>query len=1052
MSKIKNKIMVLILAVFALASCFAAAGFPEKAKAEEATCPQDGTFEIVDKVSLKLNEDGGLRWILKASDEIYNYVKGNDNVEMGFVIAPKQLTDKVTDGNYYGMAQKIEIPVVLSKGYRLSDDASNWYFNGCVVEMLEANRELDYTAAAYIKNGDSVERQTAVNENSVNDFYNIANLSMLYSGEDYSEKMLGLSSYDWLGTEKFPIKVDTTEQYNSLVAKINADRDFSAKYIDIKSSVDTSKAALSDGKTLPSGAKCSTFADDAVKTTAPTSDDLIKDLVHLEGDSNKIKVYDQTEPNYVTTTKDGEKITALYFTKANAISEDEDSANNYGFSEFRIAVSGNIAKLSFDYRLIDSNTEKCFSLSDVKDKSYGMKSFLEYKHGSDYTNETKTAYGDTFFKADGLWHHVDFEREMSDMKAVLFKIYHLQGEFMVTNVQAIISHTHISDGITHYDVVNMKEYNLCTECGERMNETEHTHAAKDDNYGSDEGSHWKLCVCGEKVDEAAHTSDGETHYDLTDMKQYNLCKDCGAKINEKTHNHDYQTATEDGYECGCGTVVNPFDGLVKTKTTFYDSTKVSVSENSLFGGTEYVANGLSSGNSIGYGYGVGITSTGYFKEYYFALRVSQDVVMAEATQTPLAKGVWYVVKTTARTDSLGGWDFYVKQPNETEWKSMNVAAWRAGAYKDFNGKAEFTGFLYFATNAEKFDVEISEFYAKETIITESPFDGMDKLNLGYLKDYNAAETFFGDKKYVYNNVVSGTVIGADGVSVDSIGEQAIYKNVYFGVKATDEIAFLDGGSNIIKPAVEANVWSVVKLERKTLGWNLFIKEFGQNDYTQINIDTWKVGDNSSPTINGKAHANVFMQFKSVSGNDFGLEVTELYGELDSERAFSGMTKVQDSSLIDSAAKAAYTFGSENVYGVTGLKTGDGISLGSQYNISSDSNYAEYRFAFKITGEAVNSKNIIPIVSSNGGNTVKADVWYVMKVAKAEDASATKKWIVSVKVAGLDDSTFVTLNVDSWKEQSDTITPSILLMTWWIWENDAFAEYQFDFYATGIWAE
>lgn len=89
MSKIKNKIMVLILAVFALASCFAAAGFPEKAKAEEATCPQDGIFEIVDKVSLKLNEDGGLRWILKASDEIYNYVKGNDSVEMGFVVAPK---------------------------------------------------------------------------------------------------------------------------------------------------------------------------------------------------------------------------------------------------------------------------------------------------------------------------------------------------------------------------------------------------------------------------------------------------------------------------------------------------------------------------------------------------------------------------------------------------------------------------------------------------------------------------------------------------------------------------------------------------------------------------------------------------------------------------------------------------------------------------------------------------------------------------------------------------------------------------------------------------
>ena len=961
--------------------------------------------------------------------------------------------DKVTDGNYYGMAQKIEIPIVLSKGYRLSDDASNWYFNGCVVEMLEANRDLDYTAAAYIKNGESVERQTAVNENSVNDFYNIANLSMLYSGEDYSEKMLGLASYDWLGTEKFPIKVETTEQYNSLVTKINADRDFSAKYIDIKSSVDTSKAALSDGKTLPSGAKCSTFADDAVKTTAPTSDDLIKDLVHLEGDSNKIKVYDQTEPNYVTTTKDGEKITALYFTKANAISSNEDSANNYGFSEFRIAVSGNIAKLSFDYRLIDGNTEKCLNLS-TEDKSYGMKSFLEYKHAGTYTNETKTAYGDTFFKADGLWHHVDFEREMSDMNAVLFKIYHLQGEFMVTNVQAIISHTHISDGITHYDVVNMKEYNQCTECGERMNETEHTHAAKDDNYGSDEGSHWKLCLCGEKVGEAAHTSDGETHYDLTDMKQYNLCTDCGAKINEKTHNHDYQTATEDGYECGCGTVVNPFDGLVKTKTTFYDSTKVSVSENSLFGGIKYNASDLASGTTFGIDDGSkGLEYTGYFDKYYFAVRLSEPANFIEGSGVTLAANVWYIVKMEKRTVTTnGGWYAFVKEASESDeaYRNANIADWRMGDHPSFGGRAVFNCFLIFTTeNSANYNVEISEFYAEEPEVA-NPFDGMDKLNLGYLKNYDEG-TFFGDKKYVYDDLASGTVIGEDnGVALDSEELYAnYYKNVYFAVKASEEIGFLDGGGNIINPTFKSNVWHVVKMEKKTRGWNLYIKEFGKDDsaYAQIAMDGWKLGDHDA--YNGKAYANVFMAFKSVGGANFAMELSEMYvSEPAITGAFDGMTKVSDSALNDKASLSDKKFSGGDVYLRENITTNGIVNqdFGSTYDVLFAGEYTEYRFAIKITEE------FCPVVWNDGANSLKANIWYVIKLEKRTGENA-RGWNVFVKRADLADEAFTQISVDDWTignhdaYQGNTRLQYFLnIYTLGSWDK------VFDAYATGIWAK
>lgn len=200
------------------------------------------------------------------------------------------------------------------------------------------------------------------------------------------------------------------------------------------------------------------FADDATATTiADDSTDLIKSIVHLDSSNmNKIKIYDQSEPNYVTTTGiNGDTVTALYFTKIQGLTvaddydEDADgkrtNKNNWGFSEFRITVSGKITKLSFDYRLVDSNTEICETVYasgvlNPSDKNMGMKSFLEYKSSTNgYNCRTLEKYGNTLFEADGQWHHIEFEYTEEGMQNILFKIYHLQGEFMVTNIQATMA-------------------------------------------------------------------------------------------------------------------------------------------------------------------------------------------------------------------------------------------------------------------------------------------------------------------------------------------------------------------------------------------------------------------------------------------------------------------------------------------------------------------------------------------------------------------------------------------------------------------------------------
>ena len=256
MSKLKKKITIILFAVFALTISFAITGFKAKAKADTkaATCPTSGVFEINDKVGLKLNEDGGMRWILKMDEAHFSYIKGNEAVELGFVIAPKILMDQA-NGKYYDMQKKIVVRVDKEKIYELTNKDGYHYANGCVINMKAVNRKYDYTAAAYIKNGETIEKQAAVNENSVKSFYNVSNAAILYSGEDYSEKMFSLTAYDWLGTEEFPIKVDAADQYNSLVEKINAGRNFSDKIIEIGKSVDRSGATLNEGYALPTGTR-----------------------------------------------------------------------------------------------------------------------------------------------------------------------------------------------------------------------------------------------------------------------------------------------------------------------------------------------------------------------------------------------------------------------------------------------------------------------------------------------------------------------------------------------------------------------------------------------------------------------------------------------------------------------------------------------------------------------------------------------------------------------------------------------------------------------------
>ncbi len=211
-----------------------------------------GTFEIESSgVSLKLNETDGLRFVVKMDENIKNYVTGNENVVLGFAIGPKQIMDNYKE--WYGK-NLLQFGIDKSTIYQVGE---YWYANGCVTEIKEVNRSIDYTAAAFILNDGKVEKYAAPNAEVYGNIYDIATRALLYPDIDYTARILANAAYDWLGTENFPIRIKTLERYNQLIEKINAGYDFGERVIEVSSSyVDTSAATKPEsGKTLPKGLK-----------------------------------------------------------------------------------------------------------------------------------------------------------------------------------------------------------------------------------------------------------------------------------------------------------------------------------------------------------------------------------------------------------------------------------------------------------------------------------------------------------------------------------------------------------------------------------------------------------------------------------------------------------------------------------------------------------------------------------------------------------------------------------------------------------------------------
>lgn len=226
--KIKKTSLSVILMVVAVCALFTATLFGLNAKnayAEDTTAAQY-TLEVSDGISLKLNDQGGMRFVVKTNKATYNYLKSNDGVTLNVLIGPaSQFT---TEATYATLKDSlIKVAIDKAKIFQINGD-ENYYANACVVEMLEANREIDYTAVAYLLNGETVEAQSVVNNKAVGDFYAVTNQSVIET--ESTAAIFANAAYNWFGTENYAIKLDTLDEYAAFIGKING-VDLTQKYV-----------------------------------------------------------------------------------------------------------------------------------------------------------------------------------------------------------------------------------------------------------------------------------------------------------------------------------------------------------------------------------------------------------------------------------------------------------------------------------------------------------------------------------------------------------------------------------------------------------------------------------------------------------------------------------------------------------------------------------------------------------------------------------------------------------------------------------------------------
>ncbi|MBQ9714739.1 MAG: DUF4838 domain-containing protein [Clostridia bacterium] len=225
----------------------------KSARAAEAEVWQTGVFEMNDGVSLRFSDENGLRFIVKMDEDVANFVTTTEEAEMGFIIAPESLMLKA-NGDYINMAQKIGGAIDKNKIYQEGD---YYQANACITGVKYNNFELDFVAVAYIQYGGEI-RYTEYNNKAKLNMYDLVNMAFLNGYAEAIQEFSYLKVSDeigWYGSDKFPIVVENTDEYNALVEVVNkTEIDLENNYVVVENNATPSESFTDETPIIMSAA------------------------------------------------------------------------------------------------------------------------------------------------------------------------------------------------------------------------------------------------------------------------------------------------------------------------------------------------------------------------------------------------------------------------------------------------------------------------------------------------------------------------------------------------------------------------------------------------------------------------------------------------------------------------------------------------------------------------------------------------------------------------------------------------------------------------------
>ena len=223
------------------------------ARAAEVEVWKTGVFEMNDGVSLRFSDENGLRFIVKMDEDIANFVTTTEEAEMGFIIAPESLM-LAANGDYMNMAQKIGGAIDKNKIYQEGD---YYQANACITGVKYNNFELDFVAVAYIQYGGEI-RYTEYNNKAKLNMYDLVNMAFLNGYAEAIQEFSYLKVSDeigWYGSDKFPIVVENTDEYNALVEIANkTEIDLEKNYVVVENNTTTSESFTEETPIIVSAA------------------------------------------------------------------------------------------------------------------------------------------------------------------------------------------------------------------------------------------------------------------------------------------------------------------------------------------------------------------------------------------------------------------------------------------------------------------------------------------------------------------------------------------------------------------------------------------------------------------------------------------------------------------------------------------------------------------------------------------------------------------------------------------------------------------------------